>query len=212
MIVKAKNVRASRVSRQKATSALSSHAKYLQYRERDPEQETRADRQFFNDEYDAIDRRWVVKDLLDEEEQVGDIYYHRIILSPSQEEQVSDWREWTREVMADLEDHFDQDLNWYAVHHANTDDPHVHVLVQGSGIDRETGQREPVTFTPDDFQTMRESGREHSEYEYHHFLSEAWQDIDERDTLGREEPADEQEHSLQRAGAAAHDDAADLDH
>lgn len=66
MIVKAKNVRASRVSRQKALSALSSHAKYLQYRERDPEHETKADRQFFNEEYDAVDRRWVVKDVLNE--------------------------------------------------------------------------------------------------------------------------------------------------
>ena len=40
---------------------MSSHAKYLQYRERDPEQETKADRQFFNEESDAVDRRWVVK-------------------------------------------------------------------------------------------------------------------------------------------------------
>ena len=212
MIVKAKNVRASRVSRQQATSALSSHAKYLQYRERDPEQETKADRQFFNEESDAVDRRWVVKDVLNGEEQAGDIYYHRIILSPSQKEPINDWREWTLEVMADLEDHFNQDVNWYAVHHANTDDPHVHVIVQGSGIDRETGDREPVTFTPDDFRAMRESGREHSEYEYQHFLAEKWQDVDERDTVGHEEPADQQERSPHGVASGAHGDAADLDH
>lgn len=212
MIVKARHVRASRMSRQQATSALSSHAKYLQYRGRDPEQETKADRQFFNDEHDAVDRRWVAKDVLNEQEQAGDIYYHRIILSPSQEEPVNDWREWTREVMNDLEDRFDQDLKWYAVHHANTDDPHVHVIVQGSGIDRETGNLEPVTFTPEDFRTMRESGHEHSEYEYQHFLAEKWQDIDERDTVGHEEPTDEREHTLQHAGSGAHGDNADVDH
>ena len=212
MIVKAKNVRASRVSRKQATSALSSHAKYLQYRERDPEQETKADRQFFNEESDAVDRRWVVKDLLNEEEQVGAMYYHRIILSPSQEEPVSDWREWTREVMADLAEYRDQDLNWYAVHHANTDDPHVHVVVQGSGIDRETGEREPVTLTPDDFRIMRESGREHSEYEYQHFLAEQWRDLDERDTTGREETARELDRSPQAVGSGEHGADADLEH
>lgn len=212
MIVKAKNVRASRVSRQKALSALSSHAKYLQYRERDPKQETKADRQFFNDEYDAVDRRWVVKDVLHEDKQAGDIYYHRIILSPSQEEPVSDWRQWTREIMAGLEDHFDQDLTWYAVHHANTDDPHVHVIVQGSGIDRETGNREPVIFTSDDFRLMREYGHEHSEYEYQRFLAERWQDIDERDTVGHEEPADERERSPQGIGFGAHGEATNLEH
>jgi len=212
MIVKAKNVRASRVSRKQATSALSSHAKYLQYRERDPEQETKADRQFFNEESDAVDRRWVVKDLLNEEEQVGAMYYHRIILSPSQEEPVSDWREWTREVMADLAEYRDQDLNWYAVHHANTDDPHVHVVVQGSGIDRETGEREPVTLTPDDFRIMRESGREHSEYEYQHFLAEQWRDLDERDTIGRVETERELDRSPQAVGSGEHGDDADLEH
>jgi hypothetical protein len=212
MIVKAKNMRASRVSRQQAASALSSHAKYLQYRERDPEHETKADRQFFNDEHDAIDRRWVVKDVLNEQEQAGDIYYHRIILSPSQEEPVSDWREWTREIMADLEDRFDQDLKWYAVHHANTDDPHVHVIVQGSGIDRETGDLEPVTFTPDDFRMMRESGRDHSEYEHQHFLAETWQELDERDTIGREEPERELDRSSQSVVLGGHGDEADVEH
>ena len=121
---------------------------------------------------------------------------------------VSDWLEWTREVIADLEDRFDQDLNWYAVHHANTDDPHVHVIVQGSGIDRETGEREPVTFTPDDFRSMRESGHEHSDYEHQQFLAEKLQELDERDTLGREEP----ERVLDHAISGGRDDAAEFEH
>lgn len=210
MIVKAKNVRASRVSRQQATSALGSHLKYLQYRERDPERETKADRHFFNDEHDHIDRRGVSKEMMDE--QAGDIYYHRIILSPSQEEPVSDWREWTREVMADLEDRFHQDLDWYAVLHANTDDPHVHVVLQGTGIDRETGNAEPVTFTPEDFRSMRESGREHSEYEHQHFLAEKLHELDERDTLGREEPEHEPDQSQHVSVSSERGDDADFEH
>ena len=212
MIVKARHVRASRVSRPKATSALSSHAKYLQYRERDLQRETKDDRQFFNDEHDSIDRRWVVKDVLNEQEQAGDIYYHRIILSPSGEEPVSEWREWTREVMRDLEDRRNQDLNWYAVHHANTDDPHVHVIVQGSGIDRETGHIEPVTLTTEDFRSMRESGREHSEYEHQHFLAEAWRELDERDTIGREDLARELDRSPQSVVSGGRGDDIEIEH
>lgn len=212
MIVKARHVRASRMSRQKAQSALSSHAKYLQYRERDPQRETKADRQFFNDEHDSLDRRWVVKDVMNEQEQAGDIYYHRIILSPSQEEPVSDWREWTRELMRDLEDRRNQDLNWYAVHHANTDDPHVHVILQGSGVDRETGHTEPVALTAEDFRSMRESGREHSDYEHQHFLAEKWRELDERDTLGREDLERELDRSPQSVVSGGRGDDADLEH
>lgn len=199
------------MSRTKATSSLNSHLKYLQYRERG-EQESKADRHFFNDEHDHIDRRWVSKDLMNEQEQAGDIYYHRIMLSPSSEEPVSDWREWTREVMVDLENRFGQGLNWYAVHHANTDDPHVHIVLQGSGIDRETGEAEPVTFTPEDFRSMRENGRAHSDYEHQQFLAETLRELDERDTIGHEETEREFGHSLSPIGSGGHADAADVAH
>src|SRR5260221_14016473 len=129
MIVKSKHVRASRVSQGQASSALKSHLKYLQYRERDPEMESRADRSLFNDEEDHIDRRTVHDDLMGE--RAGDIYYHRLILSPAQDEPIEDWREWTRDVMRDLEDRLNHDLNWYAVQHHNPDDPHVHVTLRG---------------------------------------------------------------------------------
>jgi hypothetical protein len=125
MIVKSKHVRASRVSQGQASSALKSHLKYLQYRERDPELESRADRSLFNEEEDHIDRRAVHDNLMGE--RAGDIYYHRVILSPAQDEPVKDWRAWTRSVMHDLEERLHQDLDWYAVLHHNTDDPRVHV-------------------------------------------------------------------------------------
>ena len=68
-------------------------------------------------------------------------------------------------MMRDLEDRIDRDLDWYAVQHHNTDDPHVHVVLSGTGIDRETGREEPVELTPQDFRSLRESGREHSDYD-----------------------------------------------
>ena len=194
MIVKSKHVRASRVSQGQASSALKGHLKYLQYRERDPEQESRADRYLFNDKEDHVDRRAVHDDLMGE--RAGDIYYHRLILSPSQDEPIDDLREWAREVMADLEDRLDKDLNWYAVQHHNTDDPHVHVVLSGTSINRETGQEEPVALAPDDFRFLRESGREHSDYDHYHFIQDTLHDLDERDMIVKEMPIREHEYAF----------------
>lgn len=196
MIVKSKHVRASRVSQQQASSALNSHLKYLQYRERDPALETRADRDFFDDQRDHVERREAHDEMMGE--RAGDIYYHRLILSPAADEPVRDWHTWTREVMGDLEDHLDTDLTWYAVPHQNTDDPHVHVVLSGTGIDRETGREESVTLTPDDFRFLRESGHEHSDADHYHFVETTLHDLDERDTTTRtfpeQEPLHEQGH------------------
>jgi hypothetical protein len=200
MIVKSKHVRASRVSRGQASSALASHMKYLQYRERNPARETVENRHFFNDEEDHADRRAAHDELMCEP--AGDIYYHRIILSPAQDEPVEDWREWTRDVMRDLEDRLNHDLQWYAMQHQNTDDPHVHVVLRGTGLDRETGHEEAISLTSQDFHAMRESGREHSDYDHYHFIQETLRDLDERDTILHESPEHlherENEHLLER--------------
>lgn len=192
MIVKSAHVRASRVSQGQASSTLTSHLKYLQYRERDPDLESRADRYLFNDQEDHVERRAAHDDLLGE--RAGDIYYHRLILSPAQDEPVEEWREWTRAVMGDLEDRLGQDLEWYAVQHHNTDDPHVHVVLSGTGIDRETGREEAVELAPQDFRFLRESGRDHSDYDHYHFIQDTLRDLDERDTIMQEAPAHEQEN------------------
>jgi hypothetical protein len=110
MIVKSKNVRPSRVSQKKASSSLKSHLKYLQYRERDPLLETREDRQVFDKDHDRVDRR-TAHDQVMGGAPAGDIYYHRMILSPAADEPVEDMRQWAREIMADLEDRLSQDLD-----------------------------------------------------------------------------------------------------
>jgi type IV secretory pathway VirD2 relaxase len=191
MIVKSRHVRASRVSQGKASSALTSHFKYIQYRERDPLVESKADRQVFDKARDQVDRREAHDEIMGE--RAGDIYYHRLTLSPAQDEPVVDWRQWTREVMGDLQEQRGLDLQWYAAQHHNTDDPHVHVVLGGTGTNRETEQDEPVNLTRDDFKVMRESGREHSDYEHYRLVQETLHDLDERDSTTREAPAAEHE-------------------
>ncbi len=193
MIVKSKNVRASQVSRKKASSSLGSHFKYIQYRERDPLLESKEDRRVFNKEYDHVDRR-AAHDQVMQGAPAGDIYYHRMILSPAADEPVDDLRHWTRQIMADLEERRGQDLECYAAQHRNTDDPHVHVVVRGTGTNRETGREEPVHLTREDFKAMRESGREHSEYEHYHLVQEKLRELDERDTVPQEILPQEREY------------------
>ncbi|HEU5382218.1 MAG TPA: hypothetical protein VFV38_42940 [Ktedonobacteraceae bacterium] len=183
MIFKTKNVRAFNTSPQKATSALQSHLKYLQYRERNPERERKSDRVFFSAEQDRIDRRVIAKDIM---AQTGEIYYHRMMLSPADDEPVTDWKAWTRAVMADLEKRLGKLLNWYAMHHHNTDHPHMHIVLQGTGIDRETGRAATVALNPQDFKFLKERGRAHSEYEQYHFLETTLRKLSERDTITQE--------------------------
>lgn len=183
MIVKNRNVRAFNTTPQKALSALKSHLKYLQYRERNPERERKSDRVFFNAEQDRIDRRVIAKDIM---AQTGEIYYHRMMLSPAENEPVTDWKAWTRAVMADLEKRLGKSLNWYAMQHHNTDHPHIHIVLQGTGIDREIGRAATVALNPHDFKFLKDKGREHSEYEQHQFLEETLRELNERDTITQE--------------------------
>ena len=180
MIVKSKYVSARRVASGKARSALKSHLKYLQYRERDQAKETREDRYLFSKDDDHVDRKEIQRAVIDEE-RAGDVYYHRLILSPSEDEPISNWQQWTREVMSDLERYQGKDLEWYAVIHQNTDNPHVHVVLRGTGENRETGRAEPVGLYPSDFVVLKESGREHSDYDYYQQIKESLQELERYD-------------------------------
>jgi hypothetical protein len=184
MFFKTQNVRASKYTPQKAGSFLNNHLKYLQYRGR-TEQESKADRQFFNAERGGLNWRVAAKSIM-QGERAGDIYFHRMILSPADNEPVDDWKAWTRAVMGDLEKRLGKSLNWYATHHQNTAHPHIHIVMQGTGIDRETGRAAPVMLNPQDFKFIKDKGREHSEYENQRFLEETLRDLRERDTMIQE--------------------------
>ncbi len=184
MIFKTQHVRASKYTAQKATTFVKNHLKYLQYRDRNPEQESKQDRLFFNAEQERLNWRPIAKAMM--QERAGDIYFHRMILSPADDEPIADWQGWTRAVMSDLEKRLGKSLNWYATHHQNTAHPHMHIILQGTGIDRETGRAAPVILNPQDFKFLRDKGREYSEYENQRFLAETLRDLRERDTLRQE--------------------------
>jgi hypothetical protein len=179
MIFKTKNVRVSRISSGKASSALKSHLKYLEYRQRDEQHESRQDRYLFDKHSNHIHRKAIHDDVM--AERAGDIYYHRMILSPADTEPITDWHQWTRDVMNDLQRHLETDLHWYAVIHQNTDNPHVHVVLRGTGENLETGQAEPVELTPQELKLIKQSGREHSEYDHYRQVQEVLKTLDQDD-------------------------------
>lgn len=60
-----------------------------------------------------------------------DRHHFRFIVSPEDAADMEDLRRFTRELMAQAEKDLDTRLDWVAVDHWNTDNPHVHVIVRG---------------------------------------------------------------------------------
>lgn len=65
----------------------------------------------------------------------GDRHHFRFIVSPEDASQMTDLRAFTRELMHDMARDLGTDLDWVAVDHWNTDNPHIHVLVRGRATD-----------------------------------------------------------------------------
>ena len=64
-----------------------------------------------------------------------DRHHFRFIVSPEDAPDMADLRAFTRELMLDAERDLGTRLDWVAVDHWNTDNPHVHVLVRGRADD-----------------------------------------------------------------------------
>ena len=64
-----------------------------------------------------------------------DRHHFRFIVSPEDAAQMADLRAFTRELMKDAERDLGTKLEWVAVDHWNTDNPHIHVLVRGRADD-----------------------------------------------------------------------------
>ena len=60
-----------------------------------------------------------------------DRHHFRFIVSPEDANEMGDLRAFTREFMTDMASDLDTSLDWVAVDHWNTDNPHIHVLVRG---------------------------------------------------------------------------------
>jgi len=69
------------------------------------------------------------------ERTADDRHHFRFIISPEEAHQMADLHAFTRELMADAERDLGTALDWVAVDHWNTDNPHIHVLVRGRAAD-----------------------------------------------------------------------------
>jgi len=64
-----------------------------------------------------------------------DRHHFRFTVSPEDAGQMADLRAFTRELMADAQRDLGTKLDWVAVDHWNTDNPHIHVLLRGRADD-----------------------------------------------------------------------------
>jgi type IV secretory pathway VirD2 relaxase len=60
-----------------------------------------------------------------------DRHHFRIIVSPEDSAELTDLRDYTRDLMRQMEADLGTRLDWVAIDHWNTDNPHVHLLVRG---------------------------------------------------------------------------------
>ena len=60
-----------------------------------------------------------------------DRHHFRFIVSPEDAVEMTDLREFTRELMGQMEKDLGTKLDWVGVDHWNTDNPHVHIILRG---------------------------------------------------------------------------------
>lgn len=79
--------------------------------------------------FDATNER--ADDLAFSDRCKDDRHHFRFIVSPEDAGDMTDLREFTRDLVSQMESDLDTKLDWVAVDHWNTDNPHVHLLVRG---------------------------------------------------------------------------------
>lgn len=104
-------------------------AKHITYLERDGVTRDGCDASMFDARTDGADRDAFAGRCED------DRHHFRFIVSPEDAGDMEDLRSFTRELMADVAKDLGTELDWVAVDHWNTDNPHIHVLVRGVASD-----------------------------------------------------------------------------
>jgi type IV secretory pathway VirD2 relaxase len=124
VIVKARIVRHRKGGRRSAP--LMAHIRYLK---RDGVTKVREPARMFDRDAESTSERAFV-------ERCGDDRHHfRFIVSPDDSNRMVNLRVFARELLADMEYDLGTKLDWIAVDHYNTDNPHLHILVRGKTDD-----------------------------------------------------------------------------
>jgi type IV secretory pathway VirD2 relaxase len=103
--------------------------KHIAYLKRDGVTRDGADGKMFDATSDTADEQAFAERTAD------DRHHFRFIISPEDATELADLRTFTRELMQDVERDLGTRLDWVAVDHWNTDNPHVHVLIRGRADD-----------------------------------------------------------------------------
>ena len=93
------------------------HANYLSRDEREG---------FYGPEHDKVDGKAQLANWAEQ-----DSRHFRIILAPENGQAIGALRDYTREVMDRAEAALDRPLQWVAVNHWDTDNPHAHIVLRG---------------------------------------------------------------------------------
>lgn len=103
-------------------ASLSRHARYIGREgvSRDSERGV-----FYNAEREVLNARDLPRTWAE------DRHHFRVIISPERGQDLADLTDYTRDVMQRVEQDLGTRLEWAAVNHFNTDNPHVHVLLRG---------------------------------------------------------------------------------
>ena len=104
-------------------------AKHIDYLKREGVTRDGRDATMFDREGDAADERAFASTCED------DRHHFRFIVSPEDAGSMEDVRAFTRDLMAQAERDLGTGLDWIAVDHWNTDNPHIHVLMRGKADD-----------------------------------------------------------------------------
>jgi type IV secretory pathway VirD2 relaxase len=124
VVVKARVVR--HRGRALSSAPLSAHVAYL---ERDGVTRDRERAHMFSPTEDRADVRAFVKRGL------NDRHHFRFIIAPEDAAEMIDLKAFTRDLTAQMESDLGTRLDWIALSHWNTDNPHIHLLVRGVAQD-----------------------------------------------------------------------------
>ncbi|WKA26194.1 relaxase/mobilization nuclease domain-containing protein [Bradyrhizobium roseum] len=104
-------------------------SKHITYLKREGVTRDGADARMIDAKSDAADERAFAERCKD------DRHHFRFIISPEDAAELGDLRTFTRELMTDVARDLGTKLDWIAVDHWNTDNPHIHVLIRGRAED-----------------------------------------------------------------------------